>query len=395
MTNLHFHGLHVSPNSPQDDVITMMAMPGESLRYVVDIPNDQPPGLYWYHTHPHGESYQQSLDGTSGAIIVEGIDRYVPEVRQMQERILILRDREFQSGDSVALMAAVTLSPSRCGAASGKPGRLFTVNGVVRPRIPIAPGENQFWRIVNASPDLYADIMIDREELTVVAIDGMPLAYHDPKRKAEKIQHILLAPAGRVEAIVTGPPAGARSSLRTLCVDTGVDGDPNPAMVLADLDEVESETIPSSSTPTHHLSSTKAVYKPLPRHLIASVEKGAPQYVVTFTEDEHAFYINGKKYGPADGPMTTVRIGKYVHWRVNHDSREIHPFHIHQVHFLVYQSDGKRSAQAEWMDKVNVEPQQSVDLVMDFTDPIIRGMSVLHCHLLKHEDKGMMAKILF
>jgi len=204
MTNLHFHGLHVSPNSPQDDVITMMAMPGESLHYVVDIPKNQPPGLYWYHTHPHGESYQQSLDGMSGAIIVDGIERYVPEVRQMQERILILRDKELQSENSAALKAVVSLSQSKCGAASGEPGRLFTVNGVVRPRIPIAPGENQFWRIVNASPDLYADIMVDREELTVVAIDGMPFAYHDPKRNTEKFQHILLAPAGRVEAIVTG-----------------------------------------------------------------------------------------------------------------------------------------------------------------------------------------------
>jgi FtsP/CotA-like multicopper oxidase with cupredoxin domain len=81
MTNLHFHGLHVSPNSPQDNILSMMAMPGQMLQYVVDIPKDQPPGLYWYHTHPHGESYQQDLDGMSGAIVIDGIDRYVPEVR--------------------------------------------------------------------------------------------------------------------------------------------------------------------------------------------------------------------------------------------------------------------------------------------------------------------------
>jgi FtsP/CotA-like multicopper oxidase with cupredoxin domain len=99
MTNLHFHGLHVSPNAPQDDVLTMMAMPGQSLQYVVNIPLDQPPGLYWYHTHPHGESYQQSLDGMSGAIVVDGMERYVPEVRQLRERILILRDRVVAKDD--------------------------------------------------------------------------------------------------------------------------------------------------------------------------------------------------------------------------------------------------------------------------------------------------------
>jgi suppressor of ftsI len=77
MTNLHFHGLHVSPESPQDDTISMMTMPGESIQYRVDIPLDQPPGLYWYHTHPHGESYRQALDGMSGAVVIDGIERYV------------------------------------------------------------------------------------------------------------------------------------------------------------------------------------------------------------------------------------------------------------------------------------------------------------------------------
>jgi FtsP/CotA-like multicopper oxidase with cupredoxin domain len=67
MTNLHFHGLHVPPTAPQDDVLTMMAIPGQSLDYVVNIPSDQPPGLYWYHPHPHGETYQQDLDGMSEA----------------------------------------------------------------------------------------------------------------------------------------------------------------------------------------------------------------------------------------------------------------------------------------------------------------------------------------
>src|SRR3954463_2254532 len=92
MTNLHFHGLHVSPNAPQDDALSMMASPGETLHYSVEIPSQQPPGLYWYHTHSHGESYIQDLDGMSGAIVVEGIEHYIPEVRHMRERILVLRD---------------------------------------------------------------------------------------------------------------------------------------------------------------------------------------------------------------------------------------------------------------------------------------------------------------
>lgn len=396
MTNLHFHGLHVSPNAPQDDVITMMVNPGQSIRYTVEVPKDQPSGLYWYHTHPHGESYQQSLDGMSGAIVVEGIDRYVPEVRSMRERILVLRDAELKPNDvlSRSLEKAIQLSPSPCGAASGAPARVFTVNGVIRPQISIAEGEQQFWRIVNASPDLYADLAIDGQDLKIVALDGMPLGYHDPRRRTEQVHHILLAPAGRVEAIITGPKAGMQTRLRSLCVDTGADGDPNPEMTIADVtvgddaERLSTHLVPRGPT-------DRPVIHAIAQSSLRDLEDSPPQFVVNFTEDKNGFYINDKKYDPSDGPMVTVKVGRYVRWTVVNKTREIHPFHIHQVHFLVYRQNGKPMDDPRWWDTVNLEPGQSLDLVMDFTDPLIKGMSVFHCHLLKHEDKGMMAKILF
>ena len=91
MTNLHFHGLTVSPDAPQDDVLTMLAKPGQVLHYSVAIPRNHPPGLFWYHTHPHGESHRQVLDGMSGAIVIEGMERYVPEVSQLRERVIVVR----------------------------------------------------------------------------------------------------------------------------------------------------------------------------------------------------------------------------------------------------------------------------------------------------------------
>jgi suppressor of ftsI len=394
MTNLHFHGLHVSPDAPQDDVITMMAMPGQSLHYTVDIPQDQAPGLYWYHTHPHGESYQQDLDGMSGAIVIEGMERYVPEVRGLRERVLVLRDRLIEENDPAGpgLRRTVDIPATGCGTSTEAPEHLFTVNGTLRPAIPIAPGERQFWRIVNASPDLYADLQVDGAQLEIVALDGMPLSFHDPKRRLEMARHILVPPAGRVEAIVTGPGAGARASLRTRCFDTGPDGDPNPAMVLADLVDV--------TEPNHEISnasprSPAALYKPVPSTTITRIENSPSDFVVTFTEDKKGFYINGKKYGPSDPPMTSVSIGGFHHWRVVNDTHEVHPFHIHQVHFLAYAENGRHLSQPEWLDTVNVPVEGSVDMMMDFTDPIIRGVSLFHCHLLSHEDKGMMAKILF
>jgi suppressor of ftsI len=394
MTNLHFHGLHVSPDAPQDDVISMMAMPGQSLHYTVDIPLNQPPGLYWYHTHPHGESYQQDLDGMSGAIVIDGMEHYVPEVRHLRERILVLRDRVLEGNDpaSQELRRSVEIPAKGCSASNDLPKRLFTVNGALRPKIAIAPGERQFWRIVNASPDLYADLQVDTEQLEIVALDGMPLSFHDPKRRVELRDHLLVPPAGRVEAIVTGPSSGAQAALRTRCYDTGPDGDPNPAMVLADMVDAPQPRQGNHATPT---DLPAPVYKPVPPQLIARTEKSAPDFVVTFTEDKNGFYINGRKYGPSDPPMTSVSIGGFNHWRLVNHTHEVHPFHIHQVHFLAYAKNGTRLSRPEWLDTVEVPVEGNADLMMDFTDPIIRGVSLFHCHLLSHEDKGMMAKILF
>jgi suppressor of ftsI len=392
MSNLHFHGLHVSPNAPQDDVLSMMASPGETLHYAVQIPSQQPPGLYWYHTHSHGESYMQDLDGMSGAIVVEGIERYVPEVRNMRERILVLRDLVLPNdgADRENIILKVAMQKTRCGSAPEKPERAFTVNGALRPNIDIAPGERQFWRIVNASPDLYADLELDSGSFEVVALDGMPLAYHDPAVRRRLMEHVLLPPAGRVEAIVTGPLADSHVALRTRCFDTGPDGDSNPAMVLADIVSAQSQNV----QPRLALSGAP-VYATFSPSVLSCVETSKPEFLVDFTEDKQGFYINGQKFEMTDGPMLTVNIGSLRHWRVTNSTKEVHPFHIHQVHFLVYSVDGKPVKDPVWLDTVNVPYGSSVDLVMDFTDPIIRGMSLFHCHLLKHEDKGMMAKILF
>jgi FtsP/CotA-like multicopper oxidase with cupredoxin domain len=396
ISNLHFHGLHVSPERPQDDVLTMMSMPGETLDYKVVVPPYSPPGLYWYHTHPHGESARQDLDGMSGAIIVEGIDRYYPELRHMRERVIILRDHDIEHSDAVTheqVVRRVEIPASKCGTAKEQnPERVFTANGEIRPQIPIDPGERQFWRIVNASPDRYADLQLSGEQLEIVALDGMPLSYHNRHRATRKVDHVLVPPAGRVEAIVTGPSSGSRATLSTRCVDTGADGDANPAMVIADVGpgHIDSpmRAIPNSTGP--------AIYKELSGQEIQKLEVSKPDFTVTFTEDKSGFYINGRKFSMSDDPMLRVHVGSMQHWRIVNLTTEVHPFHIHQIHFLAYAENGVQSDSPEWLDTVNVpNVNGTVDLIMDFTDPIIRGMSLFHCHLLSHEDKGMMAKILF
>src|ERR1700730_259770 len=395
MTNLHFHGLAVSPNAPQDDVIGMLAMPGQVLHYSVKIPRDHPPGLFWYHTHPHGESHRQVLDGMSGAIVIEGMERYAPQVRQLRERVIVVRGRSIEKDPTAAALRRQVETVSKgCGGEAEAVEEVFTVNGAVRPRIEIAPKERQFWRIVNASPDRYLDLQLDGQAFEIVALDGMPLAYHEPNGPTRTTDHLLLTPAGRVEAIVTGPPPGSHRALRTLCVDTGPDGDPNPGMVLADLMQPSSHRSGSNAPPKqmHATGDRPPLYQELD---VERLKKTAPDFTVTFTEDKNGFYINGRKFAPDASPMTSVRVGTYQHWRIVNETAELHPFHIHQVHFLAYAENGVPLTYSAWLDTVNVPYRNSVDVILDFTDPVIEGMSVFHCHLLNHEDKGMMAKILF
>jgi suppressor of ftsI len=390
MTNLHFHGLEVSPHTPQENVIDMLAKPGETLQYVVEIPADHPPGLFWYHTHPHGESHRQVLDGMSGAIVIEGMDRYVPELRDLREQVLVVRGESIEhSSDASTLLRRVEAQPPSCGSEHEGVDRIFTVNGEVRPTININPGERRFWRIVNASADRYMDLQLDGQKFEVVAMDGMPLAYHDPRNPTKVVDHMLVPPAGRMEAIVTGPAESLHSALRTLCVDTGADGDPNPEMVLADVR-------PGPSTPIVKHAINRDLGPPEYKHTdLRASQTSQPDFVVTFTEDKNGFYINDQKYAPESAPMTRVRVGSYQHWRILNKTRELHPMHIHQTHFLAFAENGAPLQHPVWLDTVNVPTGGSVDVVMDFTNPIIKGMSVFHCHLLNHEDKGMMAKILF
>jgi FtsP/CotA-like multicopper oxidase with cupredoxin domain len=180
--------------------------------------------------------------------------------------------------------------------------------------------------------------------------------------------------------------------LSTRCVDTGPDGDVNPTMVIADVVSDSHAGGPSHKVPT---TTGAPVYREFTPGQLQKLKTTTPNFVVVFTEDKNGFYINSRKFAMDSAPMLTVRIGSLQHWQVTNETRELHPFHIHQVHFLVYAVNGVALKRPEWLDTVNVSYHGTVDMIMDFTDPIIRGMSVFHCHLLSHEDKGMMAKILF
>jgi FtsP/CotA-like multicopper oxidase with cupredoxin domain len=384
--NLHFHGLTVSPKPPGDDVIGMLAEPGQSLHYEVHVPRNQQPGLYWYHPHVYGfTSFQVGQAGMSGAIVIEGLERHYRGLASLKHRVMIVRATGL-GGDAIPDSGSNT---HPCGT---KDGLTVSINGIPQPNIVMAPGERQFFRVVNATGHKTLKLAVDGGRLEVLAIDGFALDTYPGNPPIERVASVIVPPAARAEFIVTGPASGS-TKFRTLCFDTGPDGDPDPPLVLANI------VSPKGDVAVGRSRDVSAVHALPPNAFGGSLPPPAARRTVVFSENAKHFLINGTVYKMHAPPMFVVHVGTVEEWHVLNVSREVHDFHIHQTHFLVERIDGVVQQHPIWRDSVVVPHERgkagpgAVTLLMDFRDPIIRGEFMFHCHILDHEDAGMMANI--
>lgn len=388
--NLHFHGLGSSPKSPGDDVLTMIADPAQSLHYVIHVPPNQEPGLYWYHAHVHGVvNYQVGESGLSGALVVEGIERHIPALKKMTQRLLIVR--------STGVGDDAQPNHSNTAPCATKDHLTTTVDGIVHPVISIAPGERQFFRLVNATGHKTLALNIPGEAMQLVATDGFALDTYPGTPVSETKSTIVVPPASRAEFVVTGPSAG-RGILRTLCYHTGPNGDPDPEMTLALLQS------PTGERGVRRNQAPIVAGAPLPSNAYTTqLPAPSEKRLVILSEDAKPhFFINGRSFHANAKPMFVVHVGTTEEWQIENVTQEIHDFHIHQIHFVVERVDGIPVRHKYWADSVVVPHRHLVNgksvpgsllLMMDFRDPVIRGEFVFHCHILDHEDQGMMAKI--
>jgi suppressor of ftsI len=409
--SLHYHGLSTSPNPPADDSIDMLAMPGQTLNYVVPVPKTQPPGLYWYHSHAMGESNWQLYNGMSGAIVVNGTASFAKETAGLPDRVIVLRNvlaqpdyhnlSKAQRKASMAL-AGATASPGAtptpapyddiCSQPWGITSEYTTVNGqpAGSQQIVVPAGQSQLWQVVNASADGFYDLSIDGRTLRLVSIDSVPFEAY-PGGQEQTVKDVVIPPAGRAEFIVTG--AAGSAAFRTTCVDTGPAGDPNPSQILATVNSTGAvATLPAIPTPGA-TQPPQGTYEELP-------SAPAQQRTVVFTENNAGslFYLNGQLYNNSAGPMFTVASGTVEEWTLENATLEVHAFHTHQVHFVVLDVDGVQQP-PYWRDTVTL-PIQHTDgtpsvshVLVDFRDPEVKGTFLFHCHLLEHADGGMMAKV--
>lgn len=431
-TNLHFHGLTVPPDCHQDDVLRTLISPGgPPFEYRLRIPEDEPPGMYWYHPHVHGFTSPQVLGGASGAIVVEGLERANPHLAGLPERVLVIRDQDLINPNAIPRTSGNVPPPIvlrdtegdilNTGTGEGKPAKDLSINFVPVPFpdykpavIPIRPGERQLWRVLNASAITYLNLQVlvkDAPQLVgVVSLDGVPLREGGRSRQGILWEsHILLPPAGRVEFVVKGPASGEKASLVTRSVDTGPDGENDPTRPLATL-----LATPGAPEPLRHLDVSPQPLPPPPYTWLGDVTP-AHERKLYFSEHPHDprdpasptdFYITvdgqaPKLFDPASTtPNLTVRQGDVEDWIIENRTRELHAFHIHQTHFLLLEYNGVPLDEPYLRDTVNVSywdgksrQYPSVKLRIDFRDPDMVGTFPYHCHLLEHEDGGMMGTI--
>jgi FtsP/CotA-like multicopper oxidase with cupredoxin domain len=375
LSNLHTHGLQVSPSGNADNPF-LLFKPGESFDYDIRLPSDQPAGLHWYHPHRHGSSAKQGWAGLGGAIVVEGAIDNVPEVAAATERLMLLQEIWVDNNGHVPIGMPIPVAGDvPFSTIPAVPTDVYyTINGVHQPLIRTRPGSVERWRINNESPHKFARFSLSGHTLYQIAQDG--IAFAKPVARRE----ILITPGNRVEVLVK---IGARGKyrLRSRQYDQGHPGGAMPAALLATV-----------------ISEGNRADGKLPDALVPAYPtiKGEPVVArrkVVFSGNASVapvqFFLDGKAFD-ASRDDAVVRAGTVEEWTLVNEDVFQHPFHIHVNPFQVVEINGKANDDGIWWDTFPLPARGSITVRMKFR-PDVTGRTVYHCHILPHEDNGMMS----
>ncbi len=410
--NMHFHGTNTAPVCHSDEVIHTLVNSGETFSYTLHIPKDEPPGLYWYHPHVHGIASMVVQGGATGAIEVEGIANIQPAVAGLPERYLVLRDQ-------------MRVAPPGAGFNPfTAPNWDVSVNYVpvsyplYRPSIiKMQAGTQEFWRVVNAGANTIMDLKVVYDgvdqPLQIVAFDGVPTGSKDGKQQGTIVtqKDILLPPSSRAEFIVAAPSTAVKSArLMTMGIDGGAAADSNPTRPLAQIVATDAPSgLPKAAARTGRFGPMRfddlASARVTARRNLYFSEYFAQQPGHSREQEAVSFYITvqGQKetlFDPNNPPAIITTQGSVEEWTIENQTEEVHEFHMHQVHFLVTNVNGRRipASKQQLYDVFQVPywigygPYPYIKVKLDFRGPDV-GDFVYHCHILDHEDGGMMAII--
>jgi bilirubin oxidase len=371
-TTVHWHGLPVPPaqdGNPMDPIA-----PGASRTYEFTLPVGSA-GTYWYHPHPHEMTAEQVFRGMAGLLIVRSRTDPIPTA--IEEKLLVISD--------LRLAADGTIPPNTpMDWQTGREGNYVLVNGQYQPVLTIKPGQSQRWRVLNATNARYLRLALTGHTLTLIGTDGGLLGSPVPG-----LDEILLAPAERVEVIVTANLSSAASAvLRSLPYDRGGMGMMGSA----------STTIPLL-TLNYTSAATAAIALPGALNSIADLGVPTTTKRLVFSSGMGmggmgggmmSFLIDGKSFDPSRVDLTS-RVNEIEQWTIENRSSMDHPFHLHGTQFQVVSRSRGGVTVTEpflaWRDTVNVAALETV--VFKVVQRQL-GKRMYHCHILEHESQGMM-----
>jgi len=366
-TNIHFHGLHVSPTGSSDNIFRVVE-PGETAKYVLDIPINHPTGTFWYHPHLHGLATTQVGGGMSGLIKIEGLEDLLPSaLNNITQQTFVLKAFPWSLNGS-------STNPIY------KWANYFTVNGQINPVINISSGETQIWQFANIDPATFYNITLPGHTFHIIAEDGNPVwEVWDGKN--------LVLPAGkRFEVLVTGGENGTYP-LKSLPYNRS-GFSPTSEVTLATVNvqgkdgAQTTEVTPSSLVPRHDLGDAQIQTQ---RTLVFN---GSPDnQTATRFGDVGTNQINGKVFDH-NRVDYIVKLGDVEEWTLKNSDNEDHTFHIHVNDFQVMSVNGQPYNAHGLQDTVVLPQGGEVVVRIPFTDFV--GKFVFHCHILPHEDTGMM-----
>lgn len=402
-TNLHVHGLHVSPVGNSDNVMIAL-VPGQQFQFEIKIPKDHPAGTYWYHPHVHGSTAIQVSNGMAGALIIRGDIDKVPAIKAAQEKIFVIQQIPYVINDQTKLGQVepgdvVDGLPVFVPGVWEKMQRRFTLNGEVEPTVQMRPGEVQRWRFIHAGFRAKLQLkLVRRDPKTgveetlpqyLIALDGITTGSIDPVAEVE------LHPAYRADVLVRATDnAGNYLPEGTYWL---VDGNQDAKAVSRNLARIVVKgSRVSMALPTGQELAPLAPLSDIQDHEITGHQTAVFELRVDSVPPMGL--INGKTFDP-NAPPRRLLLSGVDHWEVSAPTHpgdprfatEGHPFHIHvnpfQCTIKLKGLNGEKEKRV-WKDTIFVEAGETMQLRTRYERYI--GVFMVHCHILDHGDFGMM-----
>ncbi|MEM7057773.1 MAG: multicopper oxidase family protein [Pseudomonadota bacterium] len=418
VTNLHTHGLHVSPSGISDNVL-LKVMPQSEQDYVIEVPENHPPGTYWYHAHVHGSTAIQVSSGMAGALIIDGGLDNVPAIAAADEKIFVLQQIAY--GTTGDLESYDAFGPDEWSNSK----RHVTINGAIMPVIKMRPGEVQRWRLVHGGVRETIQFSLEGHELSEIATDGIatgrmdiwgvgqPLDLNPGYRSDVLVKAKPLLP-GQTEAVyyVLDNTVEAERSLQfVLPTARTLLGATRAAPEILKPERILAKVIVSGDPKVMPLPTSAELAPYLPFEPITDDElDGEPQLVSFSIERMNCSEWPAKPCTPcSDGtglcatrfmvnnrPFSKeftrkLKLGTASEWTLETAKTSfapVHPFHIHVNPFEMQRTGPDGKPQTVWKDTVLVVQGQPLKVRSRYED--YTGKFVLHCHILDHEDEGMM-----